>query len=165
MTSASRRSFFKKAIAASAFAPLSTTFGQGFETAIDRTPKASAPSDLKITAIKCGYIRGGHSLFVKIHTNQDIWGCGEGVDATPGTYHLVKMFEARIKGRSPLNVHRLFEDIRRSGFFEGAQSGMFIAVLSAVESALWDLAGKALGLPVYQLLGGKFRDSVRVYCD
>jgi galactonate dehydratase len=161
---ASRRSFFKNAVAAGALLPLST-FGQGFQTAIEKTSKNSIPSDLKITEIKCGYIRGGHSLFVKIHSNQNIWGCGEGVDATPGTYHLVKLFETRLKGKSPLNVHRLFEDIRKAGFFEGAQSGMFIAVLSAVETALWDLAGKALGLPVYQLLGGKFRDKVRVYCD
>ena len=49
--------------------------------------------------------------------------------------------------------------------FEGAQAGMYVAVLSAIEIALWDIAGKALGLPVYQLLGGKFRDKVRVYCD
>ncbi|HEX7584030.1 MAG TPA: mandelate racemase/muconate lactonizing enzyme family protein, partial [Prolixibacteraceae bacterium] len=57
------------------------------------------------------------------------------------------------------------EDIRKSGFFEGAQSGMYVAVITAVETALWDLTGKALGLPVYQLLGGKFRDKIRVYCD
>jgi galactonate dehydratase len=154
----------KSALAASILTPFSA-FGHRFEQAIDETPKASAPSDLKITDIKCGYIRGGHSLFVKIHTNQGIWGCGEGVDATPGTYHLVKSFGQRIKDKSPLNVHRLFEDIRRSGFFEGAQAGMFVAVLSAIETALWDLAGKALDLPVYQLLGGKFRDKIRVYCD
>jgi galactonate dehydratase len=162
----SRRSFITKSAvtAALGFSSIST-FGSGLETAVERTSKSSIPSDLKITEIKCGYIRNGHSLFVKIHTNQGIWGCGEGVDATPGTYHLVKMFGQRIKGKSPLNVHRLFEDIRRSGFFEGAQSGMFISVLTAVESALWDLAGKALGLPVYQLLGGKFRDKIRVYCD
>ncbi len=126
---------------------------------------ASTPSNLKITDIKCGYIRRGHGLFVKIHTNQDVWGCGEGVDAVPGTYHLVKLFAGRLKGKSPLNVHRLFEDIRKMGFFEGAQAGMYVAVLSAVEAALWDLAGKALGLPVYQLLGGKFRDRIRVYLD
>src|SRR5690606_34883925 len=78
---------------------------------------------------------------------------------------LVKLFGQRLKGRNPLNVNRLFEDIRKSGFFESAQSGMFVAVLSAVETALWDLAGKALGVPVYQLLGGKFRDKIRVYCD
>ncbi len=162
----SRRSFLTKGALASALSFTSLSgFGGALEQAVERTPLSSAPSDLKITDIKCGYIRNGHSLFVKIHTNQDIWGCGEGVDATPGTYHLVKMFGERIKGRSPLNVHRLFEDIRKSGFFEGAQSGMYIAVLSAVESALWDLTGKALGLPVYQLLGGKFRDKIRVYCD
>ena len=109
-------------------------FGSGLQTALERTPRLSAPSELKITDIKCGYIRNGHSLFVKVHTNQGIWGCGEGVDATPGTYHLVKMFGERIKGKSPLNVHRLFEDIRRSGFFEGAQSGMYIAVLSDLHS-------------------------------
>ena len=162
----SRRDFITKSAltAALGFTSLSN-FGSGLETAVENTPLSSSPSDLKITEIKCGYIRNGHSLFVKIHTNQGIWGCGEGVDATPGTYHLVKMFGERIKGKSPLNVHRLFEDIRKSGFFEGAQSGMYVAVLSAVESALWDLAGKALGLPVYQLLGGKFRDKIRVYCD
>ncbi len=163
--STSRRNFLTKAAIAAAMAPLVplASFGRGYETAIDKTPKSSAPSDLKITDIKCGYVKG--SVFVKIYTNQDIWGCGEGVDAIPGTYHLVKNFGNRIKGKSPLNVHRLFEDIRRSGFFQGAQSGMYVAVLSAIETALWDLAGKALGLPVYQLLGGKFRDKVRVYCD
>jgi len=162
----SRRSFITKSAvtAAMGFASI-PMFGQGLEQAVERAPLSSSPSDLKITDIKCGYIRNGHSLFVKIHTNQGIWGCGEGVDATPGTYHLVKMFGERIKDKSPLNVHRLFEDIRRSGFFEGAQSGMYVAVLTAVESALWDLTGKALGLPVYQLLGGKFRDKIRVYCD
>lgn len=162
----SRRSFLtKSALVAGAIASPLANFGKGFEKAIGERSMPSKPSDLKITEIKCGYIRGGHSLFVKVHTNQGIWGCGEGVDATPGTYHLVKMFEGRIKGKSPLNVHRLFEDIRRAGFFEGAQSGMYVAVLTAVETALWDLAGKALGLPVYQLLGGKFRDKIRVYCD
>lgn len=161
-----RRNFFQKAAigSASATVPL-FSFGSEYEKAIDRTPKSSAPSDLKITDIKAGYIRGGHSLFVKIYTNQDIVGHGEGVDATPGTYHLVKNMGRRIQGQNPLNVNRLFESIRKSGFFEGAQSGMFVSVLTAIETALWDVAGKALGLPVYQLLGGKFRDSVRVYMD
>ena len=162
MKNKSRRRFFQKAALGStlAFPGL-----RSLDHALRNTSPYSRPTELKITEIKCGYIRNGHSLFVKIYTNQDLWGCGEGVDATPGTYHLVKMFGERIKGKSPLNVHRLFEDIRRHGFFEGAQAGMYIAVLSAVESALWDLAGKALGLPVYQLLGGKFRDKIRVYCD
>jgi galactonate dehydratase len=155
----------KSAITAALSLTAFSDFGNGLEQAVDRAPLLSNPSDLKITDIKCGYIRNGHSLFVKVHTNQGIWGCGEGVDATPGTYHLVKMMGERIKGKSPLNVHRLFEDLRRSGFFEGAQAGMYVSVLTAVETALWDLTGKALNLPVYQLLGGKFRDKIRVYCD
>ena len=159
----SRRAFFKSGAAAGALAAV-----PGFWRLAEATEAASTrsrPSDLKITQVKCGYIRGGSRMFVKIHTNQDIWGCGEGVDATPGTYHLVQRFGRILAGKSPLNVHRLCEDLRRSGFFAGAQSGMYVAVLSAVETALWDLTGKALGLPVYQLLGGKFRDRVRVYCD
>ena len=164
MSTSSRRSFLQKSALAGAALPMAT-YGSVYASAINKTSKRSAPSDLKITDIKCGFIRNGHGLFVKIHTTQGIWGCGEGVDAVPGTYHLVKMIGRRLKDKSPLNVHRLFEDIRKSGFFEGAQSGMYVAVLSAVETALWDLAGKALDLPVYQLLGGKFRDKIRVYMD
>ena len=166
-TTRSRRDFLSKSVPATLLgAGALATFGSGLEQAVAATPKkSSAPSELKITDIKCGFIRNGSGLFVKIYTNQDIWGCGEGVDAVPGTYHLVKNFGQRLKGKNPLNVHRLFEDIRRQGFFQGAQSGMYVAVLSAIEAALWDLAGKALGLPVYQLLGGKFRDRIRVYMD
>jgi len=160
-----RRSFLSRGLLAATGLGFISSYGRGLETAIQHTPKLSIPSDLKITDIRCAYIRNGSGLFVKIHTNQDIYGCGEGVDAVPGTYHLVKKFGERLKGKSPLNVNRLFEDIRRSGFFQGAQAGMYVAVLSAVETALWDLAGKALALPVYQLLGGKFRDRIRVYLD
>jgi galactonate dehydratase len=141
------------------------TWGQALEDAVDRANLSSRPTDLRITDVKCGFIRGGSGLFVKIHTNQGIWGCGEGVDAVNGTYHLVQSLGRRLRDRDPLDVHRLFEELRRGGVFGGAQSGMYVAVLSAIETALWDLTGKALGLPVYQLLGGKFRDSVRVYMD
>lgn len=164
--SSSRRKFFKNAMMmGAAMAPLSQTFGNGLLTAAERGPRYSAPSALKITAVECAFIRGGSGLFVKIETDQGIIGYGEGVDAVPGTYHFVKSLGRRLVGRNPLNVHQLFEDLRKSGFFQGAQSGMYVAVLSAVETALWDVTGKALGVPVYQLLGGKFRDKIRVYCD
>ena len=161
----SRRAFLGKAASIAAVAAVSPLagFGNGYQQAVTTASKSSSPSDLKITDIKCGYIGG--SLFVKIYTNQDIYGCGEGVDAIGGTYYLVQNMARRLRGQSPLNVHRIFEDIRRGGFFGGAQAGMYVAVLSAFETALWDLAGKALNVPVYQLLGGKFRDKVRVYSD
>ncbi len=165
MSNSSRRNFISKAALAAAITPFASlsTFGRGLEDAIDRTPKASAPSDLIIKDVTCAFVKG--SLFIKMTTNQDIVGYGEGVDAVPGTYYLAKNFGNRLKGKSPLNVNRLVEDIRKGGFFQGAQSGMYVAVMSAIEHALWDLTGKALGLPVYQLMGGKFRDKVRVYCD
>ena len=159
-SSTGRRTFLATCVAAGAAAarPLAA-FGQ----AVDNARQASSPSALRITEVKCGYVRG--SLFVKIHTNQGIWGCGEAVDAIQGTYHMVQTFGQRLRNQNPLNVHRLFEQIRKGGVFGGAQAGVFVAVLSAVETALWDLAGKALNVPVYQLLGGKFRDRIRVYLD
>ena len=161
----SRRAFLGKAAAAAAAATVAPLagFGNGLETAIEGTSKMSAPSDLRITGIQCGYIGG--SLFVKLLTNQDIYGLGEGVDAVGGTYYMVQSMGRRLTRQSPLNVNRIFEDIRRGGHFGGGQSGVYVAVLTAIECALWDLTGKALGLPVYQLLGGKFRDKIRVYCD
>ncbi len=160
----SRRSFLTRgsyAGAATLAALPLTALGQ----AVDNASQASRPSALEITNVTCGFIRNGASLFVKIETNQDIVGYGEGVDAVRGTYHLVNSLGRQLRGNNPLEVHRLFEQLRRGGVFGGAQSGMYVAVLSAIETALWDLAGKALGVPVYQLLGGKFRDRVRVYMD
>jgi galactonate dehydratase len=163
--SSSRRSFITKTAMAAALAPfasLSKTYGQGLENAMERTSKASAPSDLKITDVKCAYSGGG--LFVKISTNQDIVGWGEAVDAIGGTYHLVNRMGRGLVGRSPLTPNAIFHQFRANPF-GGVQSGMMVAVMSAFDAALWDLCGKALGVPVYQLLGGKFRDKVRVYCD
>jgi len=163
----SRRSFLSKSALAATLGltGLSETFGRGYTNAIDKNEKLSAPSDLKITDVKCGYIRGGNGLFVKIFTNQDIYGCGEGVDAVGGTYHLVQRLGRILIGQSPLNMNVLFEQMRKAAIFGGGQAGVYVAVMTAVETALWDLAGKALNLPVYQLLGGKFRDRVRLYMD
>jgi galactonate dehydratase len=163
----SRRSFLSKAALAAAMAPLApmATFGRGYEDAIEKFPKTSPPSDLKIESITPAYIRGVNSVYIKITTNQGIVGYGEGVDAVPGMYYFVKRMAGGLRGRNPLDIHSIFNDIRKRGIFEGAQGGMYIAVLSAIEIALWDIAGKALNVPVYRLLGGKFRDRIRVYYD
>ncbi|MFC1542193.1 mandelate racemase/muconate lactonizing enzyme family protein [Candidatus Latescibacterota bacterium] len=166
-TNQSRRSFFKKgATAGAAGATMLAHSLDGLAQAVERTPQSSNPSALRITDVRCGQIRGGHSLFVKIYTNQDIVGHGQAVDGTYGSYYVVgHIAQTVLRRQNPLNINRLQEDMRRSGFFKGAQSGMYVAVMTALETALWDLVGKALGLPVYQLLGGKFRDRIRVYCD
>lgn len=161
----SRRSFFSKGILGVTGAMMAASL-DGLAHSVDSTPTYSSPSELKITDVKCGFIRGEHSLFVKIYTNQGIVGHGQGVDGVYGTYYVVKHIASRhLIGANPLNVHRLQEEMRRGGLFKGAQAGMYVCVMTALETALWDLVGKALELPVYQLLGGKFRDKIRVYCD
>ncbi|HOK48519.1 MAG TPA: mandelate racemase/muconate lactonizing enzyme family protein, partial [Bryobacteraceae bacterium] len=102
---------------------------------------------------------------MRIYTDQGLVGDGEAVDSVQGGVPLIRSFRRALIGRDPLNVEALFERIRTQGLFAGAQAGQYISALTAVEIALWDLAGKALGLPVYQLLGGQVRDRVRLYCD
>ena len=116
----SRRAFLKTG-AAGAFggaalaAPLDV-----LASALDRTPRSSNPSELRITSVRGGLIRGQHSLFVKIHTNQGLVGCAEAVDGVYGSYYVMKhIAERHLVGRSPLDVHRLQEDMRRGGLFKG----------------------------------------------
>jgi galactonate dehydratase len=121
---------------------------------------------LKITDVRTAEVLAhGYQLHVRIYTDQGIFGHGEGTDAVHGGVPLVRMWRRFLVGQDPLNVDFIFERIRTNGIFAGAQAGQYVAALTAVEHALWDLAGKAVGLPVYQLLGGKQRDKVRIYCD
>lgn len=121
---------------------------------------------LKITDVRTAQVRvHGLQTHVRVYSDQGLYGQGESTDAAVGTEALVRQFHRLLVGQDPLNVDALWERIRVSGIFAGAQGGQYVTALSGVEIALWDLAGKALGLPVYQLLGGKFRDKVRIYCD
>ncbi|MGE5570719.1 MAG: mandelate racemase/muconate lactonizing enzyme family protein [Rhodospirillales bacterium] len=117
---------------------------------------------LKITDVKTAYTQGIH---VRIYTDQGITGDGEGVDAVSGAAAIIESFRRFLIGQDPMRVEAIWERIRTSGIFAGGQAGQYITALTAVEIALWDLTGKALGIPIYQLLGGKVRDRIRVYCD
>ena len=121
---------------------------------------SSRPSDLRITDIRVAEIVGAPfiSALVKIYTNQGIVGLGEVRDGASATYAL--MLKSRLLGENPCDIDRLFRRIKQFGG-HGRQGGG----VSAIEIALWDLAGKAYGVPIYQMLGGKFRDKVRMYCD
>jgi gluconate/galactonate dehydratase len=130
------------------------------EDALNRVNTHSRPSDLRITDLRVAEITGGpfNSVLVKIYTNQGIVGLGEVRDGASATYAL--MLKSRLLGENPCDIDRLFRRIKQFGG-HGRQGGG----VSAVEIALWDLAGKAYGVPIYQMLGGKFRDKVRIYCD
>lgn len=134
--------------------------------ALEAQTTASRRPKLKITDVRTAEIRGhGYQVHVRIYTDQGIYGHGEATDSAQGAVPLIRSFRRMLVGQDPLNVEALWERIRTMGIFAGAQGGQYVTALTAVEIALWDLAGKAVGLPVYQLLGGKVRDRIRVYCD
>jgi len=121
---------------------------------------------LKITDIRTAEVRvHGLQTHIRIYTDQGLIGQGEATDAAAGTAGIVRGFRRFLIGQDPLNVDAIWERLRTSGIFAGAQGGQYVTALSGIEIALWDLTGKALNLPIYQLLGGKFRDRVRMYCD
>ena len=121
---------------------------------------------MKITEIHTGEVHGhGYSCFVRIHTDQGIVGTGECIHGGAGIQGIIASLGSLILGEDPMNVDRLFEKMRRARVFDGAASGNFVTAITGLEIALWDLVGRATGLPVYALLGGKFRDRIRIYTD
>ena len=127
------------------------------DDALNRVNTSSRPSDLRITDMRVAEIVGAPftSALVKIYTNQGIVGLGEVRDGASATYAL--MLKSRLLGENPCDIDRLFRRIKQFGG-HGRQGGG----VSAVEIALWDLAGKAYGVPIYQMLGGKFREKIFV---
>jgi len=153
-----RRSFFSAAGGAFAL--------PGLSAAVQSASSPYRRPRLKITDVRTAQVMAhGLQVHVRVYTDQGLIGQGEATDAASGAPLIIAGFRRFLIGQDPLNVDLLWERIRTSGIFAGAQGGQFITALSGLEIALWDLAGKALGLPVYQLLGGKMRDRVRVYCD
>ena len=118
------------------------------------------PADLKITDLRFADIDGApkRCTLVKLYTNHGIVGYGEVRDASSRTY--AAMLKSRILGATPLNVDKIFRRIKQFGGDSRQAGGV-----CAIELACWDIAGKFWGVPVWQLLGGKFRDTVRCYCD
>ena len=103
--------------------------------------------------------------YVRIHTDEGVYGTGEASHVDGGWRGSTQTMGQQIIGKDPRDVDAIFEGIRRSYIFRGGMSGLGISALTGIEIALWDLAGKAQNVPVYRLLGGKFRDRVRLYVD
>jgi L-alanine-DL-glutamate epimerase-like enolase superfamily enzyme len=121
---------------------------------------------VKITAVKTAATTGhGMHLWVRVETDAGIAGLGECVHGGVQAIAIIEELAPRLAGRDPFAIDAIFEEIRRSLVFEGGFAGALITALSGIEIALWDLKGRALKVPVYELLGGKFRDKIRVYAD
>ncbi|MBX3082840.1 MAG: mandelate racemase/muconate lactonizing enzyme family protein [Anaerolineae bacterium] len=120
----------------------------------------SRPSELKITDMRIASLCKVpmDCSIIRIDTNQGISGYGEVRDWASKTYAL--MLKSRIIGENPCNIDKIFRKIKQFGFHARQAGGV-----CGIEMALMDLAGKAYGVPAYQLAGGKFRNSVLCYAD
>lgn len=117
---------------------------------------------MKITQIKSFVASSGH-FFVKVETDAGIYGLGEGGLSRRGLAlaEVVRSFEPFLIGADPFQTEHLWQVMFRGAFFPGGV--VQAAAVSAVDIALWDIKGKALNVPVYELLGGRTRDKVVCY--
>ena len=115
---------------------------------------------MKITSIEL--LPASKYLFIKLYTDEGIYGTGE-VGAwgyLDGCTGILKKMEGYLIGQDPFRIEHHWNYLYRSMYFRGS---ILMSALSAIDIALWDIKGKALGVPVYELLGGKCRDKVRSY--
>ena len=108
--------------------------------------------------------------FVRIYTDEGIVGTGECNSGGPGysgfaTKEAILSIRRWLIGEDPFNVNLIYEKMRRGGRYGGSIAAPLIFAVTGIDNALYDIMGKALGVPVYKLLGGKFRDSIRLYAD
>jgi galactonate dehydratase len=122
-----------------------------------------APKDpLKITKLEIIPIHTCRTIFVKMHTDAGIIGIGEGTveGRINTTVAAIKELEKYLIGKDPRQPAHHWQAIYRHAFYRGGI--ILTSALSAVDIAMWDIKGKALGVPVYELLGGPSRDFIRV---
>ncbi|MBK5271440.1 MAG: mandelate racemase/muconate lactonizing enzyme family protein, partial [Bacteroidia bacterium] len=158
----SRRSFLKKSTlggialgSAFAFSPIEELVAQSTQ----KVTRYSGPSDLKITDLRYATTSVlGRTSIIRIDTNQGIYGLGEVRDGADERYAL--MLKSRILGKNPCNVEQIFKSIKQFGGPSRQAGGV-----CGVEMALWDICGKAYNVPAWQLLGGRYRDKIRLYAD
>src|ERR1041385_4736644 len=155
----SRRSVISSLFAAGGFA----AFERAEAAPVNAKAAPISPKDnLKVTKLEMMLVKP-RWLFLKVHTNAGILGYGEPI--TEGRAltcaEAVKEIEPYLVGKDPRRVAHHWQAIYRHAFYRGGP--ILTSALSGIDQALWDIKGKALGVPVYELLGGPTRDRVRVY--
>jgi gluconate/galactonate dehydratase len=127
--------------------------------------KRGGGRDVAITDVQCTMVDGNFPwTLVRVYTDAGIVGTGEAYWGA-GVPELIERMRPFLLGENPLDIDRLYEHLIQKMSGEGSVEGVTVTAISGIELALHDLAGKILELPAYQLLGGKYRDTVRVYCD
>ena len=120
---------------------------------------------MKITGMQTDFIWMGtrNWVVVRVHTDEGITGIGEAFPVGPdrAIAETVAYFQSWIEGWDPFDIERVWHELYAGSRFP--TGSIITAAISGIDQALWDIKGKALGVPVYELLGGKVRDRIRVY--
>ncbi|HEX5168762.1 MAG TPA: galactonate dehydratase [Cyclobacteriaceae bacterium] len=160
----SRRHWIKKISAGMAGLLLAEQASARSQQPFNLTKALVAPGDdIKITRLEIIPVHSCRTIFVKMHTNAGIVGIGEGTveGRIPTTMTAIQELEKYLIGKDPRQVAHHWQAIYRHAFYRGGI--ILTSALSAVDIAMWDIKGQALGVPVYELLGGPTRDRIRVY--
>ncbi len=120
---------------------------------------------MKITNIECYPVWGGQRnfLFVVVDTDEGIYGVGEAgiTGREEAIIGAIEHFKPLLIGQDPFRIEHIWQVLFRGGFFPAQR--ILTSAISAIDIALWDIKGKALGVPIYELLGGRVRDKVVCY--
>ncbi len=120
---------------------------------------------MKITDLKTAVVQGNFEwIFVRVYTDEGLVGLGECYWGA-GVERVVRFMKPLLLDEDPHNVDWLFQKMVRGMSGAGSTGGTVMAAISGIELALWDIKGKALGTPIYNLLGGRYRSRIRVYAD
>lgn len=140
---------------------LAATMWADFDTTPSRSGELATITDLSTTVVDGNF----PWTIVTIETDAGVRGIGEAYPS-PGVHEIITDYlRPVLVGENPTDVERLYYLMRESLSGRGSQQGIGTIAISGVELALWDATGKLLDQPVYQLLGGKMRESVAVYAD
>jgi len=120
---------------------------------------------MKITDVRTAAIRGNFEwILVRVYTDVGIVGLGEAYWGA-GVETVIHHLRGLVLDEDPHNVDWLFQKMVRGMSGAGSTAGTVVAAISGIELALWDIVGQALNTPIYNLLGGRYRDKIRVYAD
>jgi len=127
---------------------------------------------MKVTGVKVYLVqeKGWHPVLVQVFTDEGIVGVGEagiayGLGATAAAGMIKDLANNILLGKNPFCIEAIWSEMYDHTFWAKGGGPIIFAGISAIETALWDIKGKSLGIPIYEMLGGKFRDKVRVYAN
>jgi galactonate dehydratase len=127
---------------------------------------------MKVTAARIYLVRIGalHPVLIELVTDEGTVGVGEaavayGIGGTAAAAMVKDLVEEMVLGRDPFRIEEIWTEMYDHSFWAKGGGSIVFAGISAIEQALWDIKGKTLGVPVYELLGGKLREDVRVYAN